>query len=180
MRKLLETSAQTEFKVEEDYVSIRADLISGGGDFLNHLKLKANVVAPDGTVVMETLQQSAPGRYAGRFRPSRRGIHFLTLHAEGENGAAAVPVGTFTYVAPYPKEYRELKPNMAVLSRLAEATGGEMLDAGKLEEGIRRLYMPAADKTTSGKETWWPLSAAALLFFIADLVLRALPVRPLG
>ena len=50
-------------------------------------------------------------------RPSsprtQRGIHFLTLYAEDKSGEAPLPVATVPYIAPYPKEYRELKPNMA-------------------------------------------------------------------
>ena len=59
--------------------------------------------------------------------------------------------------------------------RLAEETGGEMLDPNKMEEGIKRLYTPTPGKATRGQETWWPLSGLGLFLFLADLVLRSWP-----
>ena len=106
-----------------------------------------------------------------------RGIHFVTMYAEGKAGEAPLPVATVPYIAPYPKEYRELKPNMALLSRLAEETGGEMLDPDKIEEGIKRLYTPTPGKGRRGQETWWPLAGVGLFLFLADLVLRSWPRR---
>ena len=122
-----------------------------------------------------TLQQSAPGRYEGQFTPAARGIHFVTLYAEGNADEPPVPVATVPYIAPYPKEYRELKPNLSLLSRLAEETGGEMLDPEKFTDGLKRLYTPTVGKGTQGKDTWWPLAGASLFLFLADLVLRSWP-----
>ena len=113
----------------------------------------------------------------GRFTPAGRGIHFVTLFAEGGAHEAPSSVATLPYVAPYPKEYRELRPNLALLSRLAEETGGQMLDPENISAGLRRLYTPSADAEFRGDDTWWPLSLAALLLFLADLVTRSLPRR---
>jgi hypothetical protein len=172
MRQLLDSGARAEFKPQEEHVTVFADIKSSNGDFLNQLKLKGNVAAPDQRTYEQVFQQSAPGRYKGKFIPSRRGIHFLTLYAEGGNGEAPVAVGTFPYIVPYSKEYRVLTPNLSLLSRLAEATGGEMLDAGNIEEGIKRLYAPAPGRAVRGQQTWWPFSFTALMIFLADLVLR--------
>ena len=85
---------------------------------------------------------------------------------------APVPLTTVPYIAPYPKEYRELKPNLSVLSRLAEDTGGEMVDPEKFNDALKRFYTPAQGKGRQGQETWWPLAGIALLVFLSDLVLR--------
>jgi Ca-activated chloride channel homolog len=177
MRKLLETRMRAELQPDGEAVRVVADLLSKDGKFLNHLKLKSNIAAPSKTTLDQTLQQSAPGRYEMKFIPSQRGIHLLTLYAEGAPGEAGQPVATVPYIAPYPKEYRELKPNMALLSRLAEETGGEMIDPDKLEDGVTRLYTPAPDKGTRGQETWWPLAGLGLFLFLADLVMRSWPQR---
>jgi hypothetical protein len=86
-------------------------------------------------------------------------------------------VATVPYIAPYPKEYRELKPNLSLLSRLAEETGGEMIDSEKFHDGLRRLYAPTPGKSSKGREIWWPLAGAGLLLFLTDLVLRSWPWR---
>ncbi len=175
LRKLLETRNRTDFQPEGESVKVVADFVSKDGNFLNHLKLKGNITAPNQTTQDQAFQQTAPGRYEGKFTPSQRGIHFLTMYAEGKAGEAPLPVATVPYVAPYPKEYRELKPNMALLSRLAEETGGEMLDPDKIEEGVKRLYTPTPGKGRRGQETWWPLAGLGLFLFLADLVLRSWP-----
>jgi hypothetical protein len=99
------------------------------------------------------------------------------MYAEGKAGEEPLPVTTVPYVAPYPKEYRELKPNMALLSRLAEETGGEMLDPDKIDQGVKQLYTPTPGKGRRGQETWWPLAGLGLFFFLADLVLRSWPPK---
>lgn len=177
MRKLLETRMRAELKPDGDAVKIVADLLSKEGKFLNHLRLRSNIATPSKTTLEQTLQQSAPGRYETKFVPSQRGVHLVTLYAEGEPGEAGQPVGTIPYIAPYPKEYRELKPNTALLSRLAEETGGEMIDADKLDDGIARLYTPTPGKGTSGQEIWWPLAGLGLVLFLIDLVTRSWPRR---
>ena len=175
MRKLLETRMRAELQPEGDAVRVVADLLSKDGKFLNHLKLKTNIAAPNQTTLEQTLRQSAPGRYETKFIPAQRGIHLLTLYAEGGPGEAALPVATVPYIAPYPKEYRELKPNTVLLSRLAEETGGEMIDPGKIEDGVARLYTPTPGKGSRGQEIWWPLAGLGLFLFLSDLVLRSWP-----
>ncbi|HEU4340748.1 MAG TPA: VWA domain-containing protein [Candidatus Binatia bacterium] len=177
MRKMLETTMRAEFHSVGDSVKVTADFVSKAGGFHNYLKLRSNIAAPNRATHEQVFQQTAPGRYQTQFRPAQRGIHLLTLYAEGQAGEAPVPVTTVPYIAPYPKEYRELKPNMALLSRLAEETGGEMLEPDKIEEGVKRLYTPSPGKSTRGQETWWPLAGLGLLLFLADLVLRSWPGR---
>jgi hypothetical protein len=180
MRKILESRARTGFHADGEAVKVVTDLVTRDGKFLNHLKLKANITAPNQASQVRTFQQSAPGRYEVSFTPSRRGIHFLTVYAEGEGDAASTPVATVPYIAPYPTEYRELKPNLALLSRVAEETGGEMLDPEKFDAGLRRLYTPTPGKSSQGRDTWWPLAGAGLALFLIDLVFRSLPRKSGG
>jgi Ca-activated chloride channel homolog len=175
MRKIAETRMRSEFHADGEEVKVIADFVSKDGNFLNHLNLKGNLATPNQTTREQTFHQIAPGRYEGKFTPTQRGIHFIALYAEGKPGEAPLPVGTFPYIAPYPKEYRELKQNMALLSRLAEETGGQMLDPDKIEDGLKRLYTPTPGKSTRGRETWWPLAGLGLFLFLADLVLRNWP-----
>jgi hypothetical protein len=86
---------------------------------------------------------------------------------------------TVPFISPYPKEYREVKPNTALLSRLAEETGGEVLDPELLEVGLNRLFTPKGDYGRSAQDTWWALSGLGLFFFLGDLALRRLPGRGL-
>jgi Ca-activated chloride channel family protein len=175
MRKIIETQTRTDFLADGDSVKVVADVIGRDGKFMNFLQLKANITTSNQPGQEASLQQTAPGRYEGRFIPAAQGVHFVTLYAR--EGEAALPITTLPYVAPYPKEYRELKPNLPLLSRLAEETGGEMLDPAKITRGLERLYKPTPGKARHGRETWWPLTCAGLFFFLGDLVLRQWPIR---
>jgi len=172
MRKILDTRMRTDFHTDGDAIKVVTDLVSRDGKFLNYLKVKANITAPNQPSRQQVFQQTAPGRYEGKFIPAARGIHFISLYAEGNSDEAPVAVATVPYIAPYPREYRELKPNLSLLSRLAEATGGEMLDPEKFTDGLKRFYTPTPGKGRQGQETWWPLAGAALFLFLADLMLR--------
>jgi Mg-chelatase subunit ChlD len=180
MRKFVDTGMQTDLRVDGETIKVVTDLVSRDGKFLNHLNIKANVTAPNQTSQQQIFQQTAPGRYEGKFTPAARGIHFVSLYAEGKAGEEPVPLATVSYIAPYPKEYRELKPNLSLLSRLAEETGGEMVDPEKFNEALKRVYTPTPGKGRQGQETWWPLAGAALFFYLADLVVRQWRGRVIG
>ena len=171
MRKILDNRFRAEFRADGESIKVVADLLSRDGRFLNHLQLKANITAPDQASQERSFQQSAPGRYEGKFMPASRGIHFVSVYAEGD-AAAPVILATVPYVAPYPNEYRQLKANLPLLSRLAEQTRGEMLDPEKFEEGLKRFYTPSIGKGRRGEEIWWPLAGAAFFLFLGDLALR--------
>jgi Mg-chelatase subunit ChlD/CheY-like chemotaxis protein len=177
MRQALASRVHTEFKAEHDDVKVIADIRSNDGDFLNRLDLKGNIMAPNQETEEKPFQQTAPGRYELGFVPLQRGIHLLSLYARQPAGEAPLLVTSVPYVVPYPKEYRELKPNLSLLSRVAEETGGQMIDPEKLDEGVKRLYTPTPGKAARGHAMWWPLSSMGLFLFLVDLGLRVWPRR---
>jgi uncharacterized membrane protein len=177
MRKIVDTRMRAEFIPDGDSVRVVADFIANDGSFMNHMKIKGNITAPNRSTQQSIFRQSAPGRYEGKFTPAERGIHFLTFFTESNAQEGPSSMATIPYVAPFPKEYRELRPNLALLNRLAEETGGEMLDPENFAAGLKRLYTPSPGKAARGRETWWPLAGAALALFLADLVMRSWPRR---
>src|SRR5437867_12823887 len=98
MRKILQTKMRTEFKPEGDSVRVIADFLSKEGNFLNHLNLRGNITAPNQTTQVKVFQQIAPGSYVAKFSPSDRGIHLMTLYAEGNSGDAPLSVATVPYI----------------------------------------------------------------------------------
>jgi Mg-chelatase subunit ChlD len=177
MRRFSENKIRTAFRQEGEEVKAVVDFFSKEGGFVNQLKLKANLTGPDQTTIVRPFQQIAPGRYETTFSASRRGIYHMTIHHEGEKDEAFSVAATFPFIAPYPKEYRELRPNRVLLGRLAEETGGEVLEPDRLAEGVKRLFTPQPSKSRSAQETWWLLSGLGLFLFLADLALRRLPEK---
>jgi len=177
MRRIAETRTRVAFRAEADTVHVTADLVTADGQFMNRLDLHGKITGPDGKTRAHVLPQTAPGRYEGTFRPTERGIHYVTLYSAGGAGEESTPLTTVPYVAAYSAEYREIRPNLAALGRLAKETGGEMLDAQDLAAGLQRLYTPAPGKAFRGDDGWWAIAVLALLLFLADLVLRHVPLR---
>jgi Mg-chelatase subunit ChlD len=175
LRRSVEGQVRSNFQADGEQVKVVTDIASADGKFLNHLNLRANLTTPNLTTSEALFRQIAPGRYEGRFHPGQRGIHFLTLYAQRKPGEENLPLATIPYISPYPKEYRELRPNIALLSRIAEETGGQMLDPDRLQEALKRLYTPTPGKSNRAREMWWLLAGAALTLFLGDLALRNVP-----
>jgi uncharacterized membrane protein len=175
MRRIPDHRVQSELKQEGDEIRAIVDLVSQEGAFINHLKLRGNMTRPDRNTSTGGFAQSAPGRYEGRFSVGQRGVHLLTIYEEGKESEAPLAAATVPFIVPYPREYRELKPNSALLNKLAEESGGEVLDPASMEEGIKRLFTPTPSKSRSAQETWWPLSGVSLILFLADLAARRWP-----
>lgn len=180
MKRSSEHKVHIEFQAEGNELKAVTDLLSKEGGFINDLELKGILTAPDQATLLRPFYQIAPGRYEASFSVARRGVHFLTIYVEGEKSEGPFALATAPFIAPYPREYRELKPNTTLLSRLGEETGGEVLDPDKIDEGLKRLFTPDPAKATSAQETWWPLSGLSLFLFLADLALRRLPGRFTG
>ena len=126
--------------------------------------------------MLASFRQIAPGRYEGRLGTGQRGAYLLTLHDEKKNQPLST-IATLPLIVPYPREYRELKPNMALLSRITEETGGEMLRPDQWEQGIKRLFTPDPGKASAVREIWQPLAGLGLFLFLADLAVRRWPGR---
>lgn len=174
MRRVADDRVRTELRQEGEEIKVAVDFLSQKGSFVNHLKLKGNLTGPEPAARISPFRQTAPGRYESSFRASERGVYLFTISEEREGGERSV-AATVPFVAPYPREYRELRPNIRLLGRLAEATGGELLDPGKMDEGLRRVFTADPGKATSSQQTWWALCGLGLLLFLADLTLRRLP-----
>ncbi|MCH7911510.1 MAG: VWA domain-containing protein, partial [Deltaproteobacteria bacterium] len=172
MKRVSENRVRTEFRQDGEEVDAQVDFVSAQGRFINQLSLRGILTGPDRTTRQRAFRQVAPGRYEARFSTPQRGIYLLTIYDQGEKENEPSAAVTVPFISPYPKEYREVKPNMALLSRLAEETGGEILDPHSFKEGLKRLFTPEGDYGRSAQETWWALAGLGLFFFLADLALR--------
>lgn len=112
-----------------------------------------------------TLEQTSPGRYEGTWPAASPGVYTLVVAARGATGL----VGTRTagLVVPYSPELRSPGGNLALLSRLAEITGGTFLHAPA--EAFRRGH------GTGTREAWPPLAGLALAAFLAEVTVRRIP-----
>ncbi|HWP56787.1 MAG TPA: VWA domain-containing protein [Candidatus Acidoferrales bacterium] len=173
-RATTDALVRAEIQQEEDELKVVLDVFSPDGAFANHLKLEGAVSGGEQPARANELRQIAPGRYEGRFSEVGRGVHVLTVY-DARAGHDRALVASLPFVSSYSREYRALRPDLSLLSRLAERTGGQMLDPENLDEGVKRLLTPSPEKARSSQETWWAFSALSLALFLADLALRRWP-----
>jgi len=157
-------------KVEAGQARLELDAAGGAGEALNFLDVSARVSPPAGESFEAKLTQNASGSYAADFDLAEEGVYLARIEGRDEKG---VLVGSRTagFVVPYSPEYSdpEESPTDPRLFRLAEATGGRVIDAPE------RVFDPV-DGIMASTEIWsWFLFLAALLFPI-DVGLRKVRV----
>ena len=133
--------------------------------FANFLSLEVEML-PEGWT--HELVQMGPGLYVASFPTPPEGAYALHVIDQARQRALTLPL-----TVPYPIEYRELGRDAATLARVAETTGGLLL-----QDGVR---LPTVEGGAS--TSYSPLHAAFLLaalgVFLLDLLMRKWPSRAL-
>ena len=173
LRWSLRSSAKADFQVTAEtdagagHLVVEAFTPTGG--FVNGAPLQARVVAPDLSATSVPLTQTAPGRYEGRFDTDQTGAYLVNVH-QGDGVAAQSQ--TAGLVVPYSPEYRTLGPNLPLLTRLTEATGG------KIQPDPSRIFRDAPSWVVGVSDLAPILLLLTALLFVADIAVRRLSLRP--
>ena len=170
-------SVDVQVDVRDGQALVQADVYDPEDRFVNRLDLQGSrVLTPEKETLPLELEQTAPGRYRGRFAVSGRGEYLLSL--VGRRGEAAIGPKSVGIALPYSAEYLGLDVNHALLTRLAERTGGQVLQAGAPQEAAGVLYSPpprAVGAPGQGQplNDFWPwFLLAALCVFVAEIAVR--------
>ena len=170
-------SVDVQVDVRDGQAIVQADVYDPDDRFVNRLDLQGSrVLTPEKDTLPLELEQTAPGRYQGRFAVSGRGEYLLSL--VGRQGESTVGPKTVGITLPYSAEYLGLDVNRPLLARLAERTGGQVLEADVPEEAAGVLFGPpqqAGLPAAQGRPLtdFWPwFLLAALCVFIAEIALR--------
>lgn len=138
------------------------------GRSLNDLAVEAHLAGPDGANLTVPLVQSAAGHYRAAVDLPAEGAYLVRLVGRDAAGAI-VGAQTAGLVVPYSPEYADPadQPTDPRLFRLAEATGGRVLDDPS------RAFDPVQG-VTRATDLWpWLFLLAALLFPL-DVAVRRL------
>ena len=98
--------------------------------FMNFVETKATVILPSGDSSPLDLQQVGPGRYRGDFQQKQAGTSVVNVNFAGRDSDGEVIDGNIQAAVSraYSDEYRDLVDNAGLLTRVAERTGGRVLD----------------------------------------------------
>ncbi len=123
----------------------------------------ARIVGPDGQSYTLRLEQVAPGRYTAPLTVTDVGSYQIGVAARKGETELSAALG---YVAPYAAEFGRA-PDPALLSRIAQTTGGEVWpNVGAAVQALR-TSPPRPERAL------WPwLVGAALLAWLAEIAVR--------
>ncbi|MGI4790931.1 MAG: glutamine amidotransferase, partial [Janthinobacterium lividum] len=174
LRQNTDADFQSTLNNENGKGHLVVDAFTSTGGFVNAAKITANVVAPDLSLKPVTLSQTGPGRYEGTFDADQTGPYLVNVHrGEGAPNGSAPPSQTVSLVVPYSPEFRTLGPNLPLLTRLAEGTGG------KIQNDAAQIYRDAPSWVVGVKDIGPPLLLWAALLFLSDIAVRRLMIRPI-
>jgi Ca-activated chloride channel family protein len=151
------------------------DAIGGDDRFQNGLDANLTITGPQpgGETRKVPMPQTAPGRYEADFPLDRYGSFLMhaSLEKPVDDGHGAMKSATvaesFGHVTnPYPREYLALAPDIATLTKAAEATGGGV------DPAPAAVFDPAGEVIRYHQDLWPRFVAAAILIFLLDLLMR--------
>lgn len=96
------------------------DDLSPSGNYVDGDHLTAAIAAPEGRTTAVNLAQTAPGRYEATFDATDTGLYLASVRDIDRPGVRAA-VGLATSYSP---EYRNIPPNIPLLTLLSQQTGG--------------------------------------------------------
>ena len=169
-RTIARPAADRDYELTTEIVGgalrVRLDAADDAGDPLDLLTVDGFVQTPAGERRPVTLSQTGPGQYETELPAETQGAYVVALTPR--RGATTLPPvvgGASRTTGP---EFRSLSSNIALLSDLADATGGRRLDfsAADARELFDRADLPPARASTP----LWPLLLAwSVVFLLLDV-----------
>ncbi len=145
--------------------------------FINFLKSEASVLMPDGDSKPLDMQQIGPGRYRAEFPAGQTGGYLVNVTVPVERDGSPVMSSVQAAVnVPYPKEFRTVRDNGALLRKVAEMTGGRVLQMGdpKVVGAFDRTGLPVP---ASMKRVWDLMTYLAVAVLLFDVAVRRLSIE---
>lgn len=176
VRSTARANLDTQVEINQRKGKVVIDVVDAKGNFVNMLDIRGSVA---GTNVSPKLRidQTAPGRYEGEFDAPEKGQYMVALSYTDESGTRRTHrVGA---AVPYSPEYHDLGENMAVLTALADRTGGTVHPkvSEKPSDQDARTVWRHDRRTHSAPDDLWPfLVLLAALLLPVDIGVRRLMV----
>jgi uncharacterized membrane protein len=163
----------TENRGDQSVVTVEA--LDAAGERLNFANFRGRLAAPDGSATDIELRQVGPGRYQGIAPSELAGSYVMSLRylAPDERSPGGVLEGTVqaAITRPFADEYRALEDNAALLTQVAQMTGGRIIrpEPGSSAQLWSRegIEMPV-----TLRPIWLAVALAGLSCFLVDVAVR--------
>ncbi|MEO0594700.1 MAG: VWA domain-containing protein, partial [Chloroflexota bacterium] len=159
---------ETSVNMQDGIAQISVDARSEEGAFLNNLTLQASILGPDNTAESIVLQQTAPGEYQADFAPEIEGSYYLAINGGGIVNNEILSFNEITgWVMSYSPEYIQTAPNQALLTDLADITGG-----GNLADNPADTFITTQAPRTATAPIWQWMLISVLILLPIDIAIR--------
>ena len=164
LRRIETSSYDANLQIQAGGGRILVDAVDNQGKFLNQLDLQASITLPQGKTVDVKLRQTEPGHYEADFAAPEIGVYMANIRTMS-NGVLQASQAIGAAIS-YSAEYRDTKPNLHLLQKITEVSGGRMLRSTDDLFGYKRVpvFRPAP--------VWNWLLAFAILLFPFDVGIR--------
>lgn len=182
MRPTANANVRVTTENKGDQTLITVDALDSKGERLNFAAFQGRLARPDGRSDEVQLRQVGPGRYQALVDSRDAGSYVLGLRyaAPDENVKDGVLEGSVqaAITRPFADEFRTLEDNSALLTQVAEMTGGRVLNGDPVKDALwerKGLTMPVALTPI-----WLLVAASAIGLFLIDVGVRRVRIDILG
>lgn len=162
----------TEARDEKTLVVVEA--VDNEGRRLPTASFQGRMATPDGEGAPVNLRQVGPGRFEALIDTPDSGTYVMSMRYTAPSAVEGGPMieGSVqaAVVKPFADEFRALQDNAALLTQVAEITGGRVLDADPLAADLWSrdgLTMPV-----STRAIWLPVAIVGIGLFLTDVAVR--------
>lgn len=174
LRPASPSNAQVRTRVEGETAIVDLEVVDGKGGFATGLDPDAMLVAPDGASRPLRVSQVGPGRWRAEFPATEAGSYLVNFGlGRDENGRRSTVQASVG--VPYPKEFRTVRDNRALLEQIAARTGGRVLALGPTT-GIDAFAREGLPVPESARRVWDLLAILAAVLFLLDVAVRRIAV----
>jgi uncharacterized membrane protein len=181
VRSTARADLDTTVDINQRKGKVVIDVVNSKGEFVNMLDIRGSVAGDGGADEQVSprlrIDQTAPGRYEGEFEAPVKGQYMVGLtYADRDGTPRTHTVGA---AVPYSPEYRDLAANTAVLTGLAEKTGGRVLNAlgpGLHNHDYGPIWRRGRRANTAPQDLWPLLLLGSALLLPVDIGVRRLMV----
>lgn len=167
LRRLDTADFNTEVSVEKGEGQIHLEALDAEGNYRNFLNLQAIIVSPTGDKQNVRLEQTGPGHYEAKFPTKEVGLYALNLlDVKDGQVRSSQFLGASVNYSP---EFGAAEPNVNLLRRMADGSGGKMLDPEL--PGINP-FLHDRQKTFQPRDLWEWLLKVAIVMFVVDVGVR--------
>ncbi len=174
LRPVVPSNASVRARVEGELAIIDLEATDPNGGFATALNPECLSIDPEGTSTQRSVVQMGPSRWRVEFPVTEAGSYLVNFSLDkGQDGRRTSVQASVS--VPYPKEFRTVRDNRALLEQIAEKTGGRVLRLGPTAgiDAFDRTLLPVPE---SQRRMWDLLAIIAAVLFLLDVAVRRIAI----